>query len=289
MGAHGSGSVLIENFGSVHASALSDGSYSSQGTGKITVSDGRLYVANDAAIAETASGSLTVENKGFVNIGSDLVVGPYGGAAGTVTVSSNSGIGVAATPGGNGFVTIGKGGRVSLDCFHGAYSAKTMIAGGTLFLKRTGAEGSSGIFFGAGGGMLSLANGVTVSEYLNGFGSGNSIQLIGVTANKESYSENSSGVTLTLKNGNAPVESLHFAGSYTPASFGLAEVGGDAVVSFNPSAASAVSIHEEISNSALLSDSPAYHPLDAFGGRGSAGASATPDLWSVGHAPGPGG
>ena len=62
----------------------------------------------------------------------------------------------------------------------------------------------------------------------------------------------------------------------------------EAAVTFNSSAGFASSLHEQISNSALLSDSPAYHPLDAFGGRGSAGDGATPDLLSVGHAPGGG-
>ena len=47
------------------------------------------------------------------------------------------------------------------------------------------------------------------------------------------------------------------------------------------------SLHEQIFNSALLSDTLAYHPLDAIGGRGSAIGSATPDLLSVGHGPGP--
>ena len=61
----------------------------------------------------------------------------------------------------------------------------------------------------------------------------------------------------------------------------------EAAVTFNSSAGFASSLHEQIFNSAFLSDS-LYHPLDAFGGRGSAGAGATPDLLSVGHAPGGG-
>ena len=57
-------------------------------------------------------------------------------------------------------------------------------------------------------------------------------------------------------------------------------------MTFKPSKASAASVDEQIFNSALLSDTLAYHPLDAIGGRGSAIGSATPDLWSVGHGPG---
>ena len=87
-------------------------------------------------------------------------------------------------------------------------------------------------------------------------------------------------------NGTAPVETLKVAGSYTTSNFGLTETGGNAIVTFNPSGGSAASIQEQIVNSALLSDSPGHHALDAFGGRGSAIGSATPDLWSVGHGPG---
>jgi hypothetical protein len=61
----------------------------------------------------------------------------------------------------------------------------------------------------------------------------------------------------------------------------------DGALTFAPNAAA--SIQEQIFNSALLSGSLAHHGLDAIDGRGSAGAGATPDLLSVGHAPGPGG
>jgi hypothetical protein len=125
---------------------------------------------------------------------------------------------------------------------------------------------------------------VTLSNEISGFGAGETIHLGGVTANKDTYSNG----TLTLKNGNAVVETLHFVGSYTPFSFHLTKSASGTVVSYNPSGGSAASIQEQIFNSALLSDSLGYHGLGAVGGRGSAGASATPDLLSVGHGPGGG-
>ena len=68
--------------------------------------------------------------------------------------------------------------------------------------------------------------------------------------------------------GTFPVESLYFSGSYTKSNFHLAEKAGNAVVTFNPSSGSAASAHEQIFNSALLSDSLGYHAPEAIGGRG---------------------
>jgi hypothetical protein len=120
-----------------------------------------------------------------------------------------------------------------------------------------------------------------LSTALSGFGSGDEIVLDGVTANKESYS----GGTLTLKNGNTPVETLHFKGSYTSFDFHVETHAAGTFVTFNSSAESAASIQDQIFDSALLSGSSAHHRLDAIGER----AGATPDLWSVGHGPGPSG
>src|SRR5208283_1881383 len=121
------------------------------------------------------------------------------------------------------------------------------------------------------------------SNKISKFGSGDTIQLDGVTATKPPIYSPKNG-TLTLKDGNAVVDTLHFPGSYTQSNFRLAEIGGHAVVTFKPSKLSAASIQEQIFNSALLSDSLGHHALDAIGERGS----VAPDLWSVGHAPGGG-
>jgi fibronectin-binding autotransporter adhesin len=288
VGQSGAGTMLIENRGYVHASTLYDGSDSSsnRGTGTITVSDGGtnggLGVAGSAYVGADASGSLTVQNDGAVHIGSDL----YVGADGHITVSSDSEIAVGGItlleP--DGSVVIGKDGVVSLDCASGDYNANTVINGGTLTLERTGAiAGANGISF-FGRGNLTLNSGVTLSNKISKFGGLDIIDLDGVTANDKSYSNG----TLTLENGTVPVETLHFVGSYTTSNFRLETYTAGTEVTFDPSGGSAASIQEQIFNSALLSDSLAYHPLGALGGRGSAVAGATPDLLSVGHAPGGG-
>jgi T5SS/PEP-CTERM-associated repeat protein len=286
VGVDGAGTVLVENGGYVLASDLADGSStSSSSLGTITVSGGNLR-ATQAYVGEHGSGSLTVQSGGAVIIGLHLHVGTDG----HVTVSSNSSIDVDSTLSRNGSVVIGSGGIVSLNCFSGAYKANTVINGGSLVLMRTGAISEAYSLGFAGAGRLTLNSGVALSTALNGFGTGDSITLRGVTADNDVYSKRTFGGTLTLENGNgASVATLNFLGSYTFANFHLSEVGGNAVVTFNPSKGSAASIQDQIFNSALLSGSSAYHGLDAVGGRGSAGASATPDYWSVGHSPGPSG
>ena len=151
VGESGAGTMLIENGGYVHASTLHDGSssVSSQGTGKITVSGGYLD-ATDAYVGLDASGSLTVQNDGFVDIGSDLEVG----VEGHINVSSDSEINVDNLVGSDGSVMIGKDGVVSLDCASGTYNANTVINGGTLTLERTGAIATTkGISFAGVGGI----------------------------------------------------------------------------------------------------------------------------------------
>jgi hypothetical protein len=106
-------------------------------------------------------------------------------------------------------------------------------------------------------------------------GGGDTVHLLGLTADKEGYF----GRTLALEHGNRIVDTQHFLGSYTTTPSG-------AVGSFKGSGAS---LNEQIYNSALLADSLAYHLPDGGGGRGSGIGTATPDLWSVGHGPGPGG
>jgi T5SS/PEP-CTERM-associated repeat protein len=277
VGKSGEGAVHIEDHGSVSASSLYDGSNSSSGKGSITVSGAgsSLLVNTNASVGLNASGSLAIQNNAFVGIGKDFVVGGQG----QVTVSSNSDVLVGSSPGvGVGFVTIGKGGAVKLDCLDGAYKANTEISGGTLIVERPDAiAAANGISFG-GAGTLTLDSAVTLSNTIDGFGSGDTIQLDGVTATKPKYSNG----TLTLLNGTAPVETLKVAGSYTTSNFGLTETGANAVVTFKPSKGSAASIQDQIFNSALLSDSLGHHAPEAIVERGS----ATLDLWSVGHAPG---
>ena len=154
-----------------------------------------------------------------------------------------------------------------------------MISGGGLHIGQSGAiAATKGISF-KGGGTLFLYNEATLDNAISGFGAGDTIRLGGVTADDDSY--NPSNGELTLMDETFPVESLYFSGSYTKSNFHLAEKAGNAVVTFNPSSGSAASAHEQIFNSALLSDSLGYHAPEAIGGRGS----ATPDLLSVGHGP----
>jgi hypothetical protein len=277
VGESGAGAVLIENRGYVDANTLDDGfgASSPSGRGKITVSDGRLHVTDTATIGDGESGSLTVQNHGIVNIDSSLEVE----AEGHITLSSDSAIDVRSSVVAEGSVTIGDGGFVFLDCASGAYNANTQINGGSLTLERTGAiAANKGISFDRG--ELILDSGVTLSNKISGFGAAphaNAILLSGVVADKPIYSSG----TLTLYNGKAKVETLNVVGNYTSSDFHLDSEAKGTLVIFNPSSGSAASVQEQIFNSALLSDPLGYHAAEAIGGRGS----ATPELWSVGHAP----
>ena len=282
VGVDGKGTALIENGGQMFASTLWDGSSSSshQGTGKITVSGGGsgLGVAHKAYVGEHASGSLTVQKDGGVAIGSYLGVG----AKGLLTVTSDSEIRVgtvvsAPTP---GSVTIGAGAAVWLSCAGGAYNANTVISGGGLHIEQSSAIAATKDISFKGAGTLTLSSEVTLGNAISGFGKGDTINLLGVAAETDRYDP--SYGTLTLENGTFPVDTLLIKGNYTTSNFPLAEKAGNAVVTFKPSKGSAASAQEQISNSALLSNSPGYHAAEAVGGRGS----ATPDLWSVGHASG---
>ena len=115
-------------------------------------------------------------------------------------------------------MTIGNGGTVTLDCANGGYNANTRINGGTLIVKQPGAiAGSKGIFF-DGAGTLTLDR-VTLGNDIYDFGSGDSVQLVGVSANDDYYSLG----RLTLYDNGESVATLNFFGSqgYTASNFVL--------------------------------------------------------------------
>jgi hypothetical protein len=229
--------------------------------------------------------SVTVESGGVAQVTDGVILGrptfiKYANAILDIIDRAAVAVGPSA-PVLGGYLTVGRGGFAQ---FFGAkqdVTANLEVSGGLLEVMNTGAAGASNIAFGSGGGTIDAAKGAKLINPVAQFGSNDRIQLDGVVANGDSYNP-SSGV-LSLLNGTTTVATLSFVGSYNPLGFKTNEVGGAAVVTY-----SATAVQEHIFNSALLSDSLGYH-LGATGDRGSAGAGATPDLLSVGHAPGPGG
>jgi hypothetical protein len=227
------------------------------------------------------SATLTVGSGGLVQVTAGVILGRPTFIKYANAVFDINGGAVAVGPSApvlKGYLTVGQGGFAQ---FFGAkqdVTANLEVSGGLLELMNTGAAGASNIAFGSGGGTIEAAKGATLINPVAQFGSSDKIQLDGVVATRDSY--NPSNGVLSLLNGTTTVATLNFVGSYSALGFITNEVGGAAVVTY-----SAAAVQEHIFNSALLSDSFAYHGLDAIGER----RGATPDLWSVGHAPGPGG
>jgi hypothetical protein len=96
-------------------------------------------------------------------------------------------------------------------------------SGGTVLLN-AGADAGQTLDFLAGSGALDLATPAAFAGTIEGFKHGNLIDLQGKPFTSFTTEKFANG-TLTVKNGATTVASLHFAGSYTTASFHLSSDG----------------------------------------------------------------
>jgi hypothetical protein len=185
-------------------------------------------------------------------------------AGGKLTGSANATLVIGANLGGAsaGAITIDNGSTLSGD---GAIAGAAIIDNGSLLASAgtlaiaSAVSGSGGAVIenGAslndaaaftlsevtftGAGELGLAAPASFTGTVDGFGSGDQIDLGKLAATSLSFA----GGTLTVHDGAAVVDQLHFAGSYTSADFGLAAdshggslinfVAADALSDFTPS------------------------------------------------------
>jgi hypothetical protein len=73
--------------------------------------------------------------------------------------------------------------------------------------------------------VLALKQPSTTTSTIAGYGKGDKIDLLGIVANKLSYSGTTTAGTLTIANGATLIAQLKFSGNYTTASFSLASDG----------------------------------------------------------------
>ena len=236
------------------ALSLSSGaSFDGSNGGKTTV-DGALTVG------KTAAGSVVNLNGAGTSLTVDgnLIVGVNGSASvtvdkdaslvvkGKITIGEHGSLTDGSATAQAGYLTIGAGGVVDLDGARN-YSAQTEIDGGTLELFSTGAAGKSAILFEQG--HLELVKGAALGSSIADFNIHDTIELEGLSANKDSFSK---GV-LTLFEGNKVVSKLNFTGNYNPFDFHVSEVGGSAIVTYSAGANSESTFASSHASNALFS------------------------------------
>ena len=154
-----------------------------------------------------------------------------------------------------------------------------------------GSDSTVGIDFVSGGSneLLDLSAAHLPSVDIKGFGAYDTIDVSGLsTRDTIGVSYKGDVATVRFRQASKTVGTLHFAMKAGQGSFHFDAA--DGALTFAPKVASETgnggAVQEQIFELALLSDLLGYRSWDAVGGRGSAGAGATSDLWSVGHGPG---
>jgi T5SS/PEP-CTERM-associated repeat protein len=272
-------------------------------------------------VGEDTEGTLTINAGDSVSALADgagqLAIGADAGSSGTVSLAGAGASldgaalsvgGTASAQGGDGSLSIRDGGSATFDdatiwstgevTDAGALSISGPLSGsGSVKISGAGqftiggSDSTVGIDFVSGGSneVLDLTAAHLPSVKIKGFGADDTIDVSGLsTSDTIGVSSKGAATTVRFLQAGKTVGSLHFAMKAGQGEFNFDAA--DGALTFAPEAANetalSASIQEQIFNSAPLSDSSAYHGLEAIGGRGSAGAGVTPDLWSVGHAPG---
>ena len=101
----------------------------------------------------------------------------------------------------------------------GPRPAGAIDVGGSARLTLDSSVSVAIIAFAAGGGALQLGAPQHVSGTIHGFGTGDTIELLGLEATSLQFS----GGRLSVYDGQTRVDTLHFAGPLTSGDFGLAE------------------------------------------------------------------
>jgi hypothetical protein len=218
-GSQGNGIVsgagtTVNNFGSVAGSTSgitlgNGGSITNGSAGDTTAS----IFGNTTGVGIAGSSSGTVTNFGGVTGGVSLGTG-----GGTVTNGSATDKGATITASANGTaVAIGGSGTVTNFGTIKSNNAGIVFTGSGTVMNAgtiTSGSGAPAIVFGKGTGTLQQAPGSTINGSIANFGSGDSIDLLGVpsTGAGINYSASTGGLTITAANG-GPLAMLSFQNS----------------------------------------------------------------------------
>ena len=285
-------------------------------------SSARLIWDNLLTVGEGAQGTLTINAGDSVSAlaggAGQLGIGADAGSSGTVSLAGTGASlkgtalfvgGTSSEQGGAGSLSVSAGATTTFAdatiwatgkaTDAGALSISGPLTGsGSVQISGAGqftlggSDSTVGIDFVSGGSNerldLSAAHLPTVG--IKGFGANDTIDVSGLSQSDTiGVSYKGAVATVRFLHAGKTVGSLRFAMKAGQGTFHFDAADGaltfapkaDADVTFNSSGGSAASVQEQIFNSALLSDSLGHHAPEAIVERGS----ATPDLWSVGHAP----
>ncbi len=180
--------------------------------------DGTLVVSPKARFDGNISGNSSVSD--VLDLAAGKTLGTLTGIGTTVTGFSTIAIGngaawaVTGSLTGSGEVTIGA--QATLQFYGSATESISLSSGGDA--------------------TLLLGNPTQVTSTFSGFGTGDKIDLIGITATSLSYS---SGTLTLLGSGGQTVDTLHFSGDYTQSDFSLQALNNGTAVVYAGAKASA--------------------------------------------------
>jgi fibronectin-binding autotransporter adhesin len=209
LGKGGDGTLTVDGSGS----ELEGTSFTLGGLGKATVaiSDGGLVAVTGQALVQKhadvtlSGGTLEALNVTFKQ-------------GGTL-----SGYGAIDAPTIDGGAITDTGGTLVLDGAVGGKATLTVDQGYDMEFE-AGVGKLAQLLFGAGGDQMSFAAPQSMAGEFESFGSGDAIDLIGVTVDKHSFRQNSGFATLKLTLSDGDSAKLDFAGTYTKQDF---QFGGD--------------------------------------------------------------
>jgi hypothetical protein len=188
-----------------------------------TLEDGsRAFVGAGATLAVSGTGILTVLNLHLSGgtldgtAGGAVSIGPTEGSVGAITLDADTGIHGFGTLTGapvidDGSIVAQSGTLTLIDAVSGVGK---LVVGPDATLAAHAALGGTFVEFG-GPGTLVLGDPAAVTAQMQGFATGDVIDLQGLVANTLSFS----GGTLTLDDGSTPLVSLVFQGNYTSGDF----------------------------------------------------------------------
>lgn len=204
-----------------------------QGTASATISNGGSVAVTGSV---DVNAGLTLAH-GTLSTASALYVDHAGAISGNGTLSASTAYidqGTVSATGGNltfigqvvndGAMADTAGGTMTLGHVGGA---GTLTLGGSSTLLVAGVTSAETIDF-VSKGLLQLTAPSNMAGVLEGFASGDTIDLGTTAANTLNYT----GGVLTVANGASTVAQLHFAGSYTAANFALGTSGAHTVITY---------------------------------------------------------
>ena len=245
-----SGDGFANYSGTIQAATLTGGSYDVGTDSALTIILSRSTVAFTTLQADVVldgaganfvnlaglttignQGELSLENGATLNVNSSFIIDGTLHLAGSNFTTTNIALDAGGTVNGHGAVLGALANAGTIDASGGTLSISQSVTGtGAAEIENSatlsfGANVSSGqtVTFEGAAGTLALGNASGFAGTIAGFAPGNAIDLINTKASAVTY--NAGADTLTVKNNGTVIATLHFSGSYTGDTFGLASDG----------------------------------------------------------------